>query len=128
MHSIRDLLSLAFARVGLPWQPYVEIDPRYQRPSEVDQLLGDASKAADLLGWGASTSFEQLIAMMVDADQELAGQERWMRERPAAAAPVEKCRPAVLAFFNFAKCEARLAKRRFHRRFAIASVAMDAAC
>ncbi len=86
MHSIRDLLGLAFSRIGLPWQPYVEIDPRYQRPSEVEQLQGDASKAAAVLGWRPQTSFEELIDLMVESDWELARQERWLRERPAAAA------------------------------------------
>ena len=85
MHSIRDLLALAFSQVGLPWEPYVEIDPRYQRPSEVEQLLGDASKAAAVLGWRPQTSFEELVGMMVAADWELARQERWMKQRPAAA-------------------------------------------
>jgi GDPmannose 4,6-dehydratase len=84
-HSIRDLLTLAFSRVQLPWHPYVEIDARYQRPSEVDLLQGDASKAADLLGWRPKTSFEDLIGMMIQSDWELARQERWMKQRPAAA-------------------------------------------
>jgi GDPmannose 4,6-dehydratase len=85
MHSIRDFLQSAFTRVGLPWQLHVAIDPRYQRPAEVDQLLGDASKAADLLGWRATTTFDELVDMMVASDWELARQERWMRQRPAAA-------------------------------------------
>ncbi len=86
MHSIRELLELAFSRVGLSWQPYVEIDPRYQRASEVDELLGDASKAAAILGWRPQTTFEELIEMMVQSDWELARQERWLKQRPAAAA------------------------------------------
>ena len=85
-HSIRELLQLAFSRVQLPWQPYVEIDARYQRPSEVDLLLGDASKAAEVLGWRPKTSFEELIDMMIQADWELGREERWMKQRPAAAA------------------------------------------
>ncbi|MEX2176164.1 MAG: GDP-mannose 4,6-dehydratase [Pirellulaceae bacterium] len=85
-HSIRDLLTAAFAHVGLPWQPHVELDPRYQRPSEVDLLLGDASKARELLGWTPATTFEGLIELMVHSDWELARQERWLRERTAAAA------------------------------------------
>jgi GDPmannose 4,6-dehydratase len=85
-HSIRDLLHLAFARVQLPWQGYVEIDPRYQRPSEVELLLGDAAKAWDELGWQPTTTFEQLVELMVVADWELARQERWMRSRPSAKA------------------------------------------
>jgi GDPmannose 4,6-dehydratase len=85
MHSIRDFLQSAFTRVGMPWQAHVAIDSRYQRPAEVDQLLGDASKAADVLGWRATTTFEELVEMMVAADWELARQERWMRQRPSAS-------------------------------------------
>jgi GDPmannose 4,6-dehydratase len=85
MHSIRDLLGHAFGRVGLDWQQFVEIDERYQRPSEVEQLLGDASKAAEVLGWRPRTSFEELVEMMVQSDWNLAREERWLRQRPAAA-------------------------------------------
>jgi GDPmannose 4,6-dehydratase len=84
-HAIRDLLALAFAQVQLNWQDYVEIDPRYQRPSEVDLLLGDASKAASVLGWQPETTFEQLVELMVAADWRLARRERWMEQAPAAA-------------------------------------------
>jgi GDPmannose 4,6-dehydratase len=84
-HAIRDLLKLAFAQVQLDWQDYVEIDARYQRPSEVDLLLGDASKAASILGWQPETTFEQLIELMVAADWRLARRERWMEQAPAAA-------------------------------------------
>jgi len=81
--SVRDLLQVAFQNVSLPWQPYVEIDPRYHRPTEVDLLLGDASKAREVLGWQPRTSFEELIRLMVESDWELARQER--RSRQAAA-------------------------------------------
>jgi GDPmannose 4,6-dehydratase len=84
-HSIRDMLTLAFSHVQLNWQDYVEIDPRYQRPSEVDLLLGDASKAAAVLGWRPETTFEQLVELMVAADWRLARRERWMEQAPAAA-------------------------------------------
>ena len=67
-HSVREFLELAFARVGLRWEDHVEIDPRYFRPSEVDHLLGDAGKATAQLGWTPSTSFEELVMLMVDAD------------------------------------------------------------
>lgn len=67
-HSVRDLVQLAFDRVGLDWQKYVEIDPQLLRPAEVNHLLGDATKARVELGWEPSVSFEQLVAMMVDAD------------------------------------------------------------
>jgi GDPmannose 4,6-dehydratase len=85
-HSVRKFLQLAFAHVQLPWQPYVEIDPRYQRPSEVDLLLGDAAKAREVLGWQPKTTFEELVALMVESDWELARSERWMQQRPATKA------------------------------------------
>jgi GDPmannose 4,6-dehydratase len=68
MRSVRELLSEAFAHLGLDWQPYVEIDPRYLRPAEVDLLIGDASKAKQKLGWQPKVNFQQLVRMMVDAD------------------------------------------------------------
>jgi GDPmannose 4,6-dehydratase len=68
-HSVRDLLDLAFARVGIDdWTPYVREDPRLRRPAEVDELVGDASKAREVLGWKPRVSFAELVAMMVDAD------------------------------------------------------------
>ena len=80
-HSVRDFLDLAFERVGLDWKKYVEVDPRYLRPAEVNLLLGDASKAEQLLGWKAKVGLEELAAMMVDADWELARKERILDER-----------------------------------------------
>jgi len=70
---------LAFAHVGLDAKDFVEVDPRYFRPAEVDELLGDPSKAHSKLGWKATCSVEQLAAMMVDSDLELAGRERTLR-------------------------------------------------
>jgi GDPmannose 4,6-dehydratase len=67
-HSVRQLVETAFEHAGLDWQKYVRIDPAFLRPAEVDHLIGDASKAKRLLGWEPSVSFEQLVAMMVDAD------------------------------------------------------------
>jgi GDPmannose 4,6-dehydratase len=67
-HSVREFLELAFAHAGLDWGSHVEIDPRYFRPSEVDALLGDASKARERLGWAPKVSFEELVRIMVDAD------------------------------------------------------------
>ena len=68
-HSIRDFLDLAFAHVGIEdWSPHVTQDPRFMRPAEVDELVGDASKARDRLGWKPTVSFPELVAMMVDAD------------------------------------------------------------
>ncbi len=70
-HSIRQFLEVAFGHVGLKWEDYVKQDPRYMRPAEVDQLIGDSTKARNQLGWEPSVSFEQLVVMMVDADLEL---------------------------------------------------------
>jgi GDPmannose 4,6-dehydratase len=68
-HSVRELLEVAFGTLGLDWKPYVEIDPRYFRPTEVDHLHGDASKARDVLGWKPKLTFQALIEMMVRADE-----------------------------------------------------------
>ncbi len=75
-HSVREFCELAFGRVGLDWREHVAIDPRYFRPAEVDLLLGDSSKARHRLGWRPLVSFESLVAMMVDADLDLAKRER----------------------------------------------------
>lgn len=67
-HSIREFLDLAFGHVNLDWTRYVEIDPRYYRPAEVDLLIGDASKAKRKLGWEPKTRFPDLVRLMVEAD------------------------------------------------------------
>ena len=67
-HTVREFVERAFARVGLDWEKFVRIDPRYYRPSEVDHLCGDASKAKRVLGWTPQTTFAQLVELMVDAD------------------------------------------------------------
>lgn len=68
-HSIKDLLDTAFGHVGIDdWSGYVRQDPAFMRPAEVDLLIGDASKARRVLGWGPEVSFQELIAMMVDHD------------------------------------------------------------
>jgi GDPmannose 4,6-dehydratase len=67
-HSVREFLDAAFGYAGLDSEQYVEIDPRYFRPSEVDVLLGDASKARQKLGWEPKVGFEELVRLMVDAD------------------------------------------------------------
>src|SRR6266850_7246846 len=67
-HSVRDLLDVCFSYLDLHWQDYVQIDPQYLRPSEVNHLMGDCSKAARDLGWRPRVSFEDLIHVMVDAD------------------------------------------------------------
>jgi len=80
MHSVREFLELAFNRVGLDWEKYVEIDPRYFRPAEVEKLCGDASKARRVLNWQPKTSFEELAMMMIEADMKLAKRERLLVE------------------------------------------------
>ena len=70
-HSVRDLVEVAFAAVGLDWKQYVEIDPKLIRPAEVDFLCGDATKAREKLGWEPEVTFEKLIKMMVEADLEV---------------------------------------------------------
>ena len=80
MHSVKEFLEMAFARVGLDWEKYVECDKRYLRPTEVDQLLGDATKARRELGWEPKVKFPELVAMMVDADLELARKERALKD------------------------------------------------
>lgn len=67
-HSVREFLEEAFAWAGLEWSKYVEIDPRYYRPSEVEILMGDATKARSKLGWEPKTKFKELVQLMVDAD------------------------------------------------------------
>jgi GDPmannose 4,6-dehydratase len=69
-HSVREVLEVAFGTLDLPWEPYVELDPRYRRPTEVDHLLGDASRAREKLGWKPTVTFTELIRMMVRADEE----------------------------------------------------------
>jgi GDPmannose 4,6-dehydratase len=70
-HSVREFVELAFGRVGLDWERYVTIDPRYFRPAEVESLCGDVSKAQAELGWQARTGFKELVALMVDDDIRL---------------------------------------------------------
>ena len=70
-HSVKEFLEEAFGYVGLNWRKYVEIDPRYFRPTEVDCLQGDASKARKKLNWRPKVHFQQLIRLMVDSDMEL---------------------------------------------------------
>ncbi len=67
-HTIRECLEVAFGRLDLDWKKYVEIDPRYYRPAEVDLLIGDYSKAKKKLGWEPKTTFKGLIELMTDAD------------------------------------------------------------
>jgi GDPmannose 4,6-dehydratase len=69
-HTVKELVQLAFDRVGLDWEKYVVIDPRFIRPAEVDLLIGQPAKANKVLGWVPETSFPTLVNMMVDADMD----------------------------------------------------------
>jgi GDPmannose 4,6-dehydratase len=90
MHSVREFLELAFDRVKLDYTKYVEIDPRYCRPAEVDVLCGDASKARRVLGWEPKVNFEELVAMMMDADLARARKERLLADNGAACLPARR--------------------------------------
>ena len=70
-HSVRELVDVAFAHVGLEPEDHVRVDPKYLRPAEVEHLIGDAAKAREKLGWTPKTSFRELVQLMVDADLEL---------------------------------------------------------
>jgi GDPmannose 4,6-dehydratase len=74
-HTVREFLDQAFGRLDLDWNEYVEIDPRYYRPAEVDVLMGDASKARRILGWEPTISFNEMVRLMIERDLELAAQE-----------------------------------------------------
>jgi len=76
MHTVREFCEKTFAKLGLECDDFIEIDQRYFRPAEVDLLLGDSSKARRQLGWKPRVSFDELVAMMVDADMELARKEK----------------------------------------------------
>jgi GDPmannose 4,6-dehydratase len=68
---VREFCELAFERVGLDWEKYVVVDEKFFRPAEVDLLVGDSTKAREVLGWKPETTFEGLVNLMVDADVEL---------------------------------------------------------
>ena len=70
-HTVRDLLEAAFTRLQLDWRKHVKVDAKYYRPTEVDLLIGDASKAKQVLGWEPKVHFQELVSMMVDADLAL---------------------------------------------------------
>jgi GDPmannose 4,6-dehydratase len=75
-HTVREFCEVAFARAGMDYKKYVEIDERFMRPAEVDLLLGDCTKAKEKLGWKPETSFKELVHLMVDADLERYGVKR----------------------------------------------------
>jgi GDPmannose 4,6-dehydratase len=78
-HSVRELLEVAFSLLELDYHEFVEFDPRYTRPSEVDVLQGDATRARELLGWKPEVDFRGLVKMMVEHDLELARREKYAR-------------------------------------------------
>lgn len=79
-YSVREFLDETFGYLDLDWQEFVEIDPRYFRPAEVDLLLGDATKAREKLGWQPKVGFKELVKIMVDSDLKLAKQERILHD------------------------------------------------
>ena len=72
-YSVRDFVELSFAHAGLDWERHVRLDPRYLRPTEVDDLIGDAGRAKERLGWEAKVHTPELVRIMVDADREALG-------------------------------------------------------
>jgi GDPmannose 4,6-dehydratase len=88
-HSVKEFLDEAFGYLDLDWQKYVEIDPRYYRPAEVDLLLGDASKAKRILGWEPKVTFKALVRLMVDSDLKIANEERAIAEQSGAQVPAK---------------------------------------
>ncbi len=69
-HSVREFLEEAFSHVGLDWREFVKVDEKYFRPSEVDLLLGDPTKAKEKLGWTPRVTFQALVRLMVDSDMQ----------------------------------------------------------
>src|SRR5690606_35174905 len=78
-HSVREFVEAVFGRLGLDWKRFVEHDPRYLRPAEVDFLQGDPSKAKRVLGWQPKVTFDQLVDRMIAYDMEPARQEMTVR-------------------------------------------------
>ena len=81
MHSVKEFLEEAFGYLGLNWKEHVKIEPHYFRPTEVEQLQGDYSKAKNILGWKPRTKFKELVRLMVDSDMELAKNEKYLKEK-----------------------------------------------
>ena len=74
-HSVKEFCQVAFGHLGLDWQKYVKYDQRYERPAEVELLIGDPAKAKKQLGWEPKVRFKELVKLMIDHDLELAKQE-----------------------------------------------------
>jgi GDPmannose 4,6-dehydratase len=79
-HSVKEFLEKVFQKLALDYQKYVEIDARYFRPTDVNILLGDSTKARKILGWKPKVGFDELVDMMVEADMELARKEKTLRD------------------------------------------------
>jgi GDPmannose 4,6-dehydratase len=80
-HSVREFLTVAFNSVDMNWEEHVETSSTYERPNEVNHLLGDSTKAQNLLGWKPKTSFEDLVKMMVESDMKIAQREKVLLEK-----------------------------------------------
>lgn len=89
-HSVREFAEKVFSKLDLDYNKYVSIDPRYFRPTEVDVLLGDASKAKKILNWQPKVTFDQLIDMMIEADMQLAQKEKTLVDAGFACANSER--------------------------------------
>jgi len=74
-HTVREFCEVAFSRVGLDYNEYVEVDPQFYRPAEVDLLVGDSSLARKELGWVPECTFKGLVELMVDHDMQIVAQE-----------------------------------------------------
>ena len=90
MHSVREFAETAFALVGLQWRDHVEVDPRYFRPAEVDELCGDPSKAAQVLGWRPRTGFKELVRIMLTADLRDQGVDPGIVQAGKARTPMRR--------------------------------------
>jgi len=84
-HSVKEFCEVAFARLGLDWAKYVKYDDRYERPAEVDLLIGNPAKAKKQLGWEPKVRFKELVEIMVDHDLDLAKREAQIAALPAVA-------------------------------------------
>lgn len=80
MHSVQEFLELVFSKLGLNWKEFVEFDPRFLRPSEVDALCADNSKIKKIIGWEPKISFEQLVDGMIEHDMKIAEKEKLIKE------------------------------------------------
>jgi GDPmannose 4,6-dehydratase len=83
-HTVREFLEETFSVLDLDWQQFVGFDQKYERPAEVDLLIGDSSKAKEVLGWEPKVTFKKLVAIMVDADMKLAECEKALSDADLA--------------------------------------------